>query len=184
MAPTATREPGEPRYQRYTIDEVMAAKSAPPPGRRRGFIALVMVVLLTWVAVVSNDSKDTSDTNSDHECKEAIDTGRPWPVYPKGPGRRPRQFRAVLPHGTTSLTIRISLEGEAVWSHTWTRGDRGAQIYDTNGGEEPDTFPATAAIVPFPNPDALVLAPGKDYEYRILVPGGGVSGAIGIKLSE
>jgi len=182
LHPTATPEPGAPRYQRYSVDEVMASKSAPHPGRRRGALALVMVVLLTWVGLVSKSRDKPSP--ADQECQEAVAAGQPWPVYPKGEGRRPRQFRVVLPEGTDAFTIRISVAGQSVYDRRWQGGERGAELYPTQGAQGGDMFAAVGGIVPFPSQGELPLEHGQDYEYRILLDTGVTAGPVPFRIVE
>ncbi|NRA97524.1 MAG: zf-HC2 domain-containing protein [Planctomycetes bacterium] len=185
VAPTATRAPGEPIYQRYSPEEIETAREAPNPGKRRGFMALIMVAILMVVAGVSAKKGDTkTETEADHRCREALAAGRPWPVSPTDDGGRPRQIRCVLPSGSTAFALRISKDGAVTWEGRFATGEPGVEIYATTGGTDEGTYEAVAAFAPFPSPDRLPLAPGEEYEYRLLLDSGAVTGAVTFTVVE
>lgn len=166
-APTAARAPGDVPYERYTVEEVEAARTTVNPGRKRGMMALVMVIVLTTAAIVDAERKRSPGT-ADDGCRAALAEGRPWAISPFGSGPRPRQIRAVLPPGTKAFRVRLSRMGESIWEGRFAEGDPSVEIYATTGGNGEDEFDAVGAVAPFPSPRAVPLRSGVDYELRII----------------
>lgn len=176
VAPTAARGPEEPVYQRYTHEEVEAARSAPNPGKRRGLMALIMVAILTIVAGVgSGELGGKSESEADQECREAMADGRPWPVAPMGECERPRQIRCALPPGSSAFSLRISKDGAVVWEKRFSSGEPGVEMFASAGGTGDRAYEAVAAFAPFPAPDELALVVDEVYEYRVILDSGSIS---------
>jgi hypothetical protein len=172
-------------YQRYSPEEVEAAREAPNPGKRRGLMALIMVALLMFVAGVgANRGETKTETEADHRCREAMAAGRPWPVSPMDDGGRPRQIRCVLPPGSTAFALRISKDGAVAWEARFATGEPGVEIYATTGGTGEGTYEAVAAFAPFPSQGRLPIAPGEEYEYRLLLDSGAVTDAVTFTVVE
>jgi hypothetical protein len=140
-----------------------------------------MVVLLTWVATTEQRKRGRTSgdpTTADEVCANTLAEGRPYLHQPSGPGPRPRQFRLVLPPGHHTFTLRVSLDGSTVFERTFADSDADAEIYETTGNTEGRSFPAIAAILPFPDDGQLTLIPGAAYAWRVLLPDDVVGGPL------
>ncbi len=177
-APTAAREPGTPPYARYTPEEVEAASRKGNPGLKRGYMALLMVVLLTMVPAIAM-RREAPTGPSDPDVQASVQSGVPVGLRPEGEGPRPRQLRCALPSGAGGFTVRISAAGAVVWEHRFKAADPGVDIYPSS-----EAAGGVMAVAPFPGRDTLTLEAGAPYEYRVLVQSGAVGAPVEFSIQE
>ena len=167
-APTTGFTPGsDTRYRSYSIEEVMAARTARPARRLKilGF-SVFMIVVLTMIGTAKAGKGDTAGDDVSILCRQAVDAGAPYLIHPQGArAALPRIYEIIAPSGTSAVVVRLRRDGAILHERRWLKDEAGAEFDAAEGTSGNETFPFVQVILPFPSSDEVSLTPGERYDF-------------------